>query len=84
VALSDDATVVYLCSSVYNPTGEHGLNPLDPDLAIQWPADLNLVLSDKDTAAPSLAQARAAGALPSYADCRAHYADLSARARGSE
>lgn len=84
VALSDDATVVYLCSSVYNPTGEHGLNPLDPDLAIQWPADLKLVLSDKDTAAPSLAQARAAGALPSYADCRAHYADLSARARGSE
>jgi dTDP-4-dehydrorhamnose 3,5-epimerase len=81
VALSDDATVVYLCSAVYNPGAEHGLNPLDPDLAIQWPADLRLVLSEKDTAAPSLADALAAGALPDYQACRAYYATL---ARGPQ
>jgi dTDP-4-dehydrorhamnose 3,5-epimerase len=81
VALTDDATVIYLCSSVYNPSGEHGLNPLDPELAIQWPADLGLVLSEKDTAAPSLAAAKSAGLLPKYDECRAHYAGLAERGR---
>jgi dTDP-4-dehydrorhamnose 3,5-epimerase len=77
-ALTDDATVVYLCSSVYNPAGEHGLNPLDPDLNIDWPADTGLLLSDKDTSAPSLAQARAAGTLPDHAACQAYYQQLRA------
>jgi len=69
VALSDDATVTYLCSQVYNPTGEHGVNPLDPALGIAWPPGLELLLSPKDAAAPSLAQARAEGLLPDYATC---------------
>ncbi|MEJ2578967.1 MAG: dTDP-4-dehydrorhamnose 3,5-epimerase [Kineosporiaceae bacterium] len=77
VALTDDATAVYLCSEVYNPTGEHGLTPLDPDLAITWPSDVEPVLSDKDTAAPTLAAAAEAGLLPRYEDCRALYAALS-------
>jgi dTDP-4-dehydrorhamnose 3,5-epimerase len=77
VALTDDATAVYLCSEVYNPTGEHGLTPLDPDLAITWPSDVEPVLSDKDTAAPTLAAAAEAGLLPRYEDCRALYASLS-------
>ena len=38
VALTDDATVVYLCSEVYSPTREHGITPPDPDLGIEWPA----------------------------------------------
>jgi dTDP-4-dehydrorhamnose 3,5-epimerase len=76
VALTDEASVVYLCSAVYNPAAEHGLNPLDPDLAVQWPTDLRLVLSEKDTAAPSLAEALAAGTLPDYQACRAYYATL--------
>jgi len=71
VALSDDAAVTYLCSQVYNPTGEHGINPLDPAVGIRWPADLDLVLSAKDAQAPSLEQARAAGLLPDYATCQA-------------
>src|SRR5258705_10801242 len=37
-ALTDDSTLTYACSEVYNPAGEHGVHPLDPDLAIQWPA----------------------------------------------
>ena len=83
VALTDDATVVYLCSTVYNPGAEHGLNPLDPDLGISWPTEHDLVLSDKDTSAPSLAQARAAGALPDHAACQAYYAQLRAGSAGS-
>jgi dTDP-4-dehydrorhamnose 3,5-epimerase len=80
VALTDDATVMYLCSTVYNPTGEHGLNPLDADLGIEWPQEARLVVSDKDAAAPSLATALATGALPKYADCQALYASLAAGA----
>jgi dTDP-4-dehydrorhamnose 3,5-epimerase len=76
VALTDDATVVYLCSEVYNPTGEHGITPLDPQLGIVWPDDAPLLLSPKDTDAPTLAQAQAQGLLPRYEDCLAHRAAL--------
>src|SRR5690606_31884899 len=70
-ALTDDATVVYLCSTVYNPSVEHGVHPLDPDLQIAWPAAAP-VLSPRDAAAPPLAEAR----LPSYQDCLARYRTL--------
>lgn len=29
-ALEDGTTAMYLCSAAYNPTGEHGIQPLDP------------------------------------------------------
>jgi len=56
-ALSDTATVGYLCSEGYSPEREHGIHPLDPDLALPWPDLKSVVLSPKDTAAPSLTQA---------------------------
>lgn len=89
VALTDHATVMYLCSTVYNPTGEHGINPLDPSIGIEWPTDMELLLSDKDSQAPTLAEAKAAGKLPDYAECRRFMASLSQRtvdvtAHGSE
>jgi dTDP-4-dehydrorhamnose 3,5-epimerase len=67
-ALSDDATLTYLCSEIYAPQREHGVHPLDPDLAIPWPAPAP-VLSDRDAAGPSLSQARADGLLPDYQQC---------------
>ena len=67
-ALSDDATLTYLCSETYAPGREHSVHPLDPDLAVDWPAGTP-VLSDRDAAAPSLAQAQAAGLLPDYQQC---------------
>ncbi|MFN8076539.1 MAG: dTDP-4-dehydrorhamnose 3,5-epimerase [Kineosporiaceae bacterium] len=76
MALTDDATVVYLCSSVYNPTGEHGITPLDPQVGVEWPEGHTPLLSPKDEAAPTLAEAAAAGALPDYAACQAYYASL--------
>jgi dTDP-4-dehydrorhamnose 3,5-epimerase len=66
VALSDETTVMYLCAQPYNPGREHAVNPLDPVLALPWPADLELVLSAKDRAAPTLAEAQAAGLLPPW------------------
>ena len=70
-ALTDQATVLYLCSTPYAPGREHGVHPLDPDIGIAWPGDLEPVMSDKDAAAPSLAEARSAGLLPDYRACRA-------------
>jgi dTDP-4-dehydrorhamnose 3,5-epimerase len=76
VALEDDTVTSYLCSTGYNPSAEHGLNPLDPAIGLPWSPDHAPVLSDKDQAAPTLAEAEAAGLLPRYEDCLAWYATL--------
>lgn len=76
MALSDDAAVSYLCSTPYTPGREHGINPLDPDLALPWPTDLTPLLSDKDEVAPTLKEAESAGLLPSYRACQDLYAAL--------
>jgi dTDP-4-dehydrorhamnose 3,5-epimerase len=68
-ALSDEATVVYLCPETYNPAGEHGVHPLDPEIGIQWPPG-ERVLSARDAAAPTLAEAVRLGLLPDYRTCR--------------
>jgi dTDP-4-dehydrorhamnose 3,5-epimerase len=72
-ALTEEATVAYLCSTGYAPEREHTVHPLDADLAIPWPAGTPL-LSARDAAAPSLADARAAGTLPDHATCQAYLA----------
>jgi dTDP-4-dehydrorhamnose 3,5-epimerase len=71
-ALSEEATVIYLCSTPYSPGREHGVHPLDPEIGVEWPTGTELVLSAKDADAPTLAGARRAGLLPVYADCRAY------------
>jgi 5-epimerase len=76
VALEDDTAMSYLCSTGYNPGREHGITPLDESLRLPWPADIEPVLSEKDTKAPTLAEAQAAGLLPTYDACVAHYRTL--------
>jgi len=82
MSLEDDSTVTYLCSTGYAPDREHGVHPLDADLAIAWPTvgrdghELAPALSDKDAVAPSLADALAAGLLPRAADVEAYVASL--------
>jgi dTDP-4-dehydrorhamnose 3,5-epimerase len=79
VALTDDATVSYLVTDVYNPGREHGINPLDPDIDLRFPAEAGEpLLSPKDTEAPSLAEAAASGLLPTWEAARAYYASLDA------
>jgi len=70
-ALSDSATVTYLCSEPYAPEREHAVNAFDPQLGIDWPT-ADVTTSERDAAAPSLADARSAGVLPDYAECAAH------------
>ena len=76
VALEDDTVLSYLCSTPYDPAREKGVNPLDPELQLPIPTDLTPLLSAKDTAAPTLAEAAEQGLLPTYEDCRAFYASL--------
>ena len=67
IALTDEATVTYFVSSVYSPTAEHGINPLDPDVALAFPDEAGEpLLSPKDVAAPGLFEARDSGLLPDY------------------
>jgi dTDP-4-dehydrorhamnose 3,5-epimerase len=75
-ALTETAEVTYLVSTTYNPAAERTISPVDPALAMPWPDDVELVLSDRDRAAPTLAAARQSGDLPSYDACRQRYRDL--------
>lgn len=76
VALEDDTTAVYLCSASYNPQREHGIHPLDPQVGLVLPDDVTPLLSPKDTAAPTLQEARESGLLPSYDECTAYVDSL--------
>jgi dTDP-4-dehydrorhamnose 3,5-epimerase len=79
LALEDDSTVVYLCSTGYDPGAEHEVHPLDPQVGISWPTDVEPLLSPKDAAAPTLAEAAERGLLPTYDACLARAAGLRAR-----
>jgi dTDP-4-dehydrorhamnose 3,5-epimerase len=78
-ALEDDTTAMYLCTAAYNPTGEHGIHPLDPDVALTLPEGITPLLSPKDFRAPSLREARDAGLLPSAEAAAAWASELSSR-----
>ncbi|GJF08272.1 dTDP-4-dehydrorhamnose 3,5-epimerase [Mycolicibacterium cyprinidarum] len=71
LALEDDTTVMYLCSTPYAPDREHTICATDPALGIEWPTVDELKVSDRDAAAPTLEQVRASGRLPRWDDTRA-------------
>jgi dTDP-4-dehydrorhamnose 3,5-epimerase len=79
LALQDNSTVMYLCSAEYDPQREHTIAPTDPALAIDWPSGHELVLSDRDAAAPTLDEVRAAGLLPSWEQAKDFVAELRKR-----
>lgn len=58
-ALTDVALVCYLHSERYVPDEERSFRHDDPELAITWPLD-PIVISDRDAAAPTLAEHLAA------------------------
>ncbi|UTT48045.1 dTDP-4-dehydrorhamnose 3,5-epimerase [Rhodococcus gordoniae] len=72
MALEEQSTVVYLCSTSYDPDNEHEINPLDETIDIDWPtispsgAPLKHLLSEKDRNAPSFITMRDAGSLPQW------------------
>ena len=76
LSLADASSVTYLVSTGYRPDREFAVHPLDPELDLPWPADVQLELSAKDRTAPSLSEARAQGLLPTMEQCAARYAHL--------
>jgi dTDP-4-dehydrorhamnose 3,5-epimerase len=78
LALQDDSTVMYMCSAGYAPDREHTIRATDPALGIDWPGTGN-VLSDRDAAAPTLEEVKAAGLLPTWDDTRAFVEELRRR-----
>jgi dTDP-4-dehydrorhamnose 3,5-epimerase len=68
LALQDNSTIMYLCSSEYNAGREHTISAMDPTLAIDWPLvdGAAPTLSDRDAVAPSLEEVRASGVLPTW------------------
>ncbi len=82
MSLEDGSTVMYLCSTGYNPGRERGIHPLDPEIGIEWPSTdrhgnpVAPLLSDKDAAAPGLSEAAAAGILPTDEAVRSYVESL--------
>jgi len=56
--LSEIADVTYKVSSYYDPEHERGFAYDDPDVAIPWPADVELQVSERDRTAPPLSALR--------------------------
>jgi len=56
--LSGIADVTYKVSSYYDPEAESGFAFDDPEVGIEWPADVDLISSERDRSAPSLAERR--------------------------
>ncbi len=54
--LSELADVTYKISSYYDPEAEMGFAFHDPEVGIEWPADGELISSERDRAAPTLRQ----------------------------
>jgi len=55
VTLEDDTEVTYKVSAAYSPEHDRSIRFDDPAIGIAWPLDGDPVLSDKDAAAPLLA-----------------------------
>jgi len=80
VALTDDTVVSYLVTATFNAEREKGINPLDPEVGLVFPPEAGEpLLSPKDTDAPGLSEAAAAGLLPTWDEAKAFYASLSKR-----
>ena len=62
--LGEEASIIYKCTDVYEPSGDRGVAWDDPILAIDWPIS-NPLLSVKDHDAPRLDSIEA-GDLPEY------------------
>jgi len=53
--LSETADFVYKCTSYFDAATEAGIRFDDPAVGIEWPADVELLVSERDATAPLLA-----------------------------
>lgn len=70
LSLEDNTHTSYLLSSPYTPGFEYEIQPTDPELNINWHleliADLEVVISEKDSQAPTLQYRARRGQLPHF------------------
>jgi epimerase EvaD len=66
IALEDSTVMSYLVSQSYVADDELAVSVFDPALGLPVPQGRQLILSARDSAAPTLAQALALGLLPTY------------------
>ncbi|MGH3799278.1 MAG: dTDP-4-dehydrorhamnose 3,5-epimerase family protein [Pseudonocardiaceae bacterium] len=69
IALEDNTVMSYLLSGEYVKENELALSVFDPELGLPIPDDIVPILSERDRAAPTLAQVQVEGTLPDYAEC---------------
>ncbi|MFC4374186.1 dTDP-4-dehydrorhamnose 3,5-epimerase family protein [Nocardia halotolerans] len=62
--------VVYVMSEGYRASNELAVDALDPEIGLPMPHELAVQQSDRDRNAPTIAQARERGLLPSYQVCQ--------------
>ena len=68
IALEDYTIVTYFVNQYFNPTNEKAINPLDPEISINW-GNLKYLISEKDKNAKTLSEMQELGHLPIYKDC---------------
>lgn len=84
IALQDDTVVNYLVTTPYSPGRDHGIDPFDETIGIEWPTQdthgrpLEHLLSPKDSKAPSLDELTRTGLLPSMEQVHAFTEGLKA------
>lgn len=76
VALTDDTVIVYMISKAYVGEDERALSVFDPQLALPLPEGVDPILSERDRAAMTVAEALERGDLPDYRRCRELERDL--------
>ena len=75
IARTEGARMAYLCSTEFVAETMLGVQALDPELGIPWGCDAPL-MSEKDAAAPTIAECARDGLLPRYETCVAFYESL--------
>ena len=55
LVLSEVADFVYKCTNYYDPATEAGIRFDDPDVGVRWPDEVELLYSERDATAPTLA-----------------------------
>ncbi|MBO4855867.1 MAG: dTDP-4-dehydrorhamnose 3,5-epimerase [Bacilli bacterium] len=58
MVLSETAEFTYKCDEVYHPEDEGGIMWNDPDVGVEWPSDIEPLLSEKDQKHPSLKESK--------------------------
>lgn len=63
ISLRENSNLVYLLSSIYDPSTENTVHPFDTTLGFKWPLE-EIILSERDARAPSLIEQAEAKNLP--------------------